>query len=237
MFKGPLIEIIQLIFKSNRTDWDIINVVLSLFSVLIILFVIFPLRNCGRGLVAKLLGDDTPERSGMLTLNPIVHLDLIGALAMLICRIGWTKPMPIDIRRCTKVSQKKAVVLISLAGPVTNILLAYVLTIIYKIVMLSASTDNLTAVYIGLGLLYTIQISVFLAVLNLVPIPPLDGFNVLAYFLPGKAVYFMQKNQQIFYWVFFALLIFGVLDVPLGAATNGIIWLLEKASFFIPTAI
>ena len=228
MFKGPLIEIIQLIFKSNRTNWDIISVVLSLFSVLIILFVIFPLRNCGRGLVAKILGDDTPERSGMLTLNPI---------AMLVCRIGWTKPMPIDIRRCTKVSQKKAVVLVSLAGPVANILLAYVLTIIYKIVMLSAGADNMTAVYISLGLLYTIQISVFLAVFNLVPIPPFDGFNVLACFLPGKAVYFMQKNQQIFYWVFFALLIFGVLDVPLGAATNGIIWLLEKASFFIPAAI
>ncbi len=237
MFKGPLIEIIQLIFKSNRTNWDIINVVISLFSVLIILFVIFPLRNCGRGLVAKLLGDDTPERSGMLTLNPIVHLDLIGALAMLVCRIGWTKPMPIDIRRCTKVSQKKAVVLISLAGPVTNILLAYVLTIIYKIVMLSAGVNNITAMYVGIGLLYTIQISVFLAVLNLVPIPPLDGFNVLAYFLPGKAVYFMQKNQQIFYWVFFGLLIIGVLDIPLSAATNGIIWLLDKASFFIPATI
>ncbi len=237
MFKGPLIEIIQLIFKSNRTNWDIINVVISLFSVLIILFVIFPLRNCGRGLVAKLLGDDTPERSGMLTLNPIVHLDLIGALAMLVCRIGWTKPMPIDIRRCTKVSQKKAVVLISLAGPVTNILLAYVLTIIYKIVMLSAGVNNITAMYAGIGLLYTIQISVFLAVLNLVPIPPLDGFNVLAYFLPGKAVYFMQKNQQILYWVFFGLLIIGVLDIPLSAATNGIIWLLDKASFFIPATI
>lgn len=237
MFKGPLIEIIQLIFKSNRTNWDIINVVISLFSVLIILFVIFPLRNCGRGLVAKLLGDDTPERSGMLTLNPIVHLDLIGALAMLVCRIGWTKPMPIDIRRCTKVSQKKAVVLISLAGPVTNILLAYVLTIIYKIVMLSVGVNNITAMYVGIGLLYTIQISVFLAVLNLVPIPPLDGFNVLAYFLPGKAVYFMQKNQQIFYWVFFGLLIIGVLDIPLSAATNGIIWLLDKASFFIPATI
>lgn len=88
--------------------------------------------------------------------------------------------------------------------------------------------------YVVMALCYTATINVFLGVFNLIPIPPFDGFNILSSFLPGKAVYFMQKNQQVIYWVFFALLIFGALDVPLGAASNGIIWLLNKASFFVP---
>ena len=90
-----------------------------------------------------------------------------------------------------------------------------------------------TGAYIALGLYYTAQINVYLAVFNLVPIAPFDGFNILASFLPGRAVYFMQKNQQIIYWIFFALLMFGVLSVPFGLACNGIMWLLDKASFFL----
>lgn len=235
MFRGPLIEIIQLLFKNNRTASDLISVTISLFSVLVILFVIFPLRNYARGLAAKKLGDDTAERCGMLTLNPLSHIDPIGAAAMLICRIGWTKPVPIDIRRCHKVSQKKAAVIISIAGPAASIILAYILEIIAKLVILGANADNMmVAYYIVLGIEYTVQISIFLAVFHLIPIPPFDGYNILSGFLPHKVSYFMMRNQRIIYWVFFALLVFGFLDVPLSLITEGIIWLLDKASFFIP---
>ena len=154
---------------------------------------------------------------------------------MFICRIGWAKPTPVNIRNCTKVKQRTALALTSLAGPLANILLSYILIIIAKIVLVS-SVGNVSDVvlYVVMALCYTATINVFLGVFNLIPIPPFDGFNILSSFLPGKAVYFMQKNQQVIYWVFFALLIFGALDVPLGAASNGIIWLLNKASFFVP---
>ena len=99
---------------------------------------------------------------------------------------------------------------------------------------MGAAEVNQALIYVVMGLCYTATINVYLGVFNLIPIPPFDGFNILASFLPGKAVYFMQKNQQVIYWVFFALLVFGALDIPLGAASNGIIWLLDKASFFIP---
>ena len=208
---------------------------LSVFSVLVIIFVVFPIHECAHGLMAKILGDDTAERQGRLTLNPFAHIDPFGALAMFICRIGWAKPTPVNIRNCTKVKQRTALALTSLAGPLANILLSYILIIIAKIVLVS-SVGNVSDVvlYVVMALCYTATINVFLGVFNLIPIPPFDGFNILSSFLPGKAVYFMQKNQQVIYWVFFALLIFGALDVPLGAASNGIIWLLNKASFFVP---
>lgn len=237
MFRGPLLEIFSLIFSGNPSQQQIINCVLSVFSVLVIIFVVFPIHECAHGLMAKILGDDTAERQGRLTLNPFAHIDPFGALAMFICLIGWAKPTPVNIRNCTKVKQRTALALTSLAGPVANILLSYVLIIVSKIILVSvmgAAEVNQVLIYVVMGLCFTATINVYLGVFNLIPISPFDGFNILASFLPGKAVYFMQKNQQVIYWVFFALLVFGALDIPLGAASNGIIWLLDKASFFIP---
>lgn len=231
MFRGPLLEIFSLLFSGNPSQSQIISCVLSVFSVLVIIFVVFPIHECAHGLMAKILGDDTAERQGRLTLNPFAHIDPFGALAMFICRIGWAKPTPVNLRNCTKVKQRTALALTSLAGPLANVLLSYILVIAYKIVMFNMT--SMAMYYVALGLLYTAQINIYLAVFNLVPIPPFDGFNILSSFLPGKAVYFMQRNQQIIYWVFFALLVFGMLNVPFGLASNGIMWLLDKGSFFV----
>lgn len=231
MFRGPLLEIFSLLFSGNPSQSQIISCVLSVFSVLVIIFVVFPIHECAHGLMAKILGDDTAERQGRLTLNPFAHIDPFGALAMFICRIGWAKPTPVNLRNCTKVKQRTALALTSLAGPLANVLLSYILVIAYKIVMFNMT--SMAMYYVALGLLYTAQINIYLAVFNLVPIPPFDGFNILSSFLPGKAVYVMQRNQQIIYWVFFALLVFGMLDVPFGLASNGIMWLLDKGSFFV----
>lgn len=232
MFKGPLLELFGLLFSSNRTNDDIIYVVLSFFSVLVIIFVVFPIRECVRGFVAKKLGDDTPELAGKLTLNPFAHIDLMGALAMFLFRIGWAKPTPINISRCRKVKPRTAVALTSLSGPLANILLSYILMIIYKILRLNMANDVMY--YITIGLYITVQINIFLAVFNLIPIPPFDGFNILATVLPAKAVFFMEKNQQIIYLIFFALLMFGFLDVPLGFLCNCVYSLLDIMSGFIP---
>lgn len=236
MFRGPLIEIFALLFSGNPKQEDVVGVVLSVFSVLVIIFVVFPIHECAHGFMAKMLGDDTAERAGRLTLNPFAHIDLFGAIAMFLCRIGWAKPTPVDIRRCRKVKPRTALALTSLAGPMANILLSYILRIVYKILLLNMASNGISEVtyYVAAGINITMQINVYLAVFNLVPIAPFDGFNILSSFLPAKAVYFMQRNQQIIYWVFFALLIFGALDIPFSLATEGIIWLLDKASFFIP---
>lgn len=234
MFRGPLLQLFSLLFSGNPSESAVISCVLSVFSVLVIIFVVFPIHECAHGLMAKILGDDTAERQGRLTLNPFAHIDPFGALAMFLCNIGWAKPTPVDIRRCNKVKPRTALALTSLAGPVSNFLLSYILIIAYKIVAInSINSASMVGVYVCTGLYITANINIYLGVFNLVPIPPFDGFNILSSFLPTKAVYFMQKNQQIIYWVFFALLVFGALDIPLGAASNGIYWLLNKASFFV----
>lgn len=213
---------------------SIVTTAISFFSVFVIIFVVFPIHECAHGLVAKLLGDDTAERQGRLTLNPLHHIDPMGALAMCLCNIGWAKPTPVDLRRCSKVSIRKANVLVSLAGPVSNILLSLVLIIVEKVIILAAGGSiDMTLYYVVLALNYTVTINIYLAVFNLIPVPPFDGYHVLASFLPAKAVYFMEKNGRIIYWIVFFLIISGVLSIPLGIISNGIYWLLDKMTFFL----
>ena len=228
--RGPVFDLLDLIMGRG----SIVTTAISFFSVFVIIFVVFPIHECAHGLVAKLLGDDTAERQGRLTLNPLHHIDPMGALAMCLCNIGWAKPTPVDLRRCRKVSIRKANVLVSLAGPVSNILLSLVLIIVEKVIILAAGGSiDMTLYYVVLALNYTVTINIYLAVFNLIPVPPFDGYHVLASFLPAKAVYFMEKNGRIIYWIVFFLIISGVLSIPLGIISNGIYWLLDKMTFFL----
>lgn len=228
--RGPIFDLLDLIMGRG----SIVTTAISFFSVFVIIFVVFPIHECAHGLVAKLLGDDTAERQGRLTLNPLHHIDPMGALAMCLCNIGWAKPTPVDLRRCSKVSIRKANVLVSLAGPVSNILLSLVLIIVEKVIILAAGGSiDMTLYYVVLALNYTVTINIYLAVFNLIPVPPFDGYHVLASFLPAKAVYFMEKNGRIIYWIVFFLIISGVLSIPLGIISNGIYWLLDKMTFFL----
>lgn len=161
MFRGPLIELFMLLFSGSVTESQVVSVVLSIFSVLVIIFVVFPIHECAHGLMAKILGDDTAERQGRLTLNPFAHIDVMGAVMMMLFRIGWAKPTPVDIRRCNKVKPRAALALTSLAGPLANILLSYIMIIAYKLVLMNLTST--TGAYIALGLYYTAQINVYLA--------------------------------------------------------------------------
>ena len=140
MFRGPLIELFMLLFSGSVTESQVVSVVLSVFSVLVIIFVVFPIHECAHGLMAKILGDDTAERQGRLTLNPFAHIDVMGAVMMMLFRIGWAKPTPVDIRRCNKVKPRAALALTSLAGPLANILLSYIMIIAYKLVLMNLTS-------------------------------------------------------------------------------------------------
>lgn len=228
--RGPIFDLIDLMMGRG----DIVTTAISFFSVFVIIFVVFPIHESAHGLVAKLLGDDTAEREGRLTLNPLHHIDPMGALAMCLCNIGWAKPTPVDLRKCTKTSMRTANALVSLAGPVSNILLSLVLIIVEKVIILVAGQSmDMTLYYVILALNYTATINIYLAVFNLIPVPPFDGYHVLASFLPAKAVYFMEKNGRIIYWVVFFLIVSGLLSTPLGIISNGIYWLLDKITFFL----
>lgn len=190
-----------------------LTVILSFFSVFVIILLVFPFREFARAWIAKQLGDDTAEQYGMLTMNPLAHIDWMGALCMCLCCIGWSKPTPISINRCRKVSQKTAVLLVSLTGPLSLILLAFLLMVIAKTVYVLAPSD--TTYYIMMALVTAAQISAYLAVLNLIPVPPFDGYYIIAGFLPRNAAIWMERNSQIINLVVLILLISNVLTVPL----------------------
>ncbi len=227
--QGPIFDLLAFLTGNGSIQM----VAISFFSVAVIIFLVFPIHECAHGLVAKWLGDDTAERQGRLTLNPFDHIDPLGAFAMCLCSIGWAKPVEVNIRNCNKVKARTALALTSLAGPVANFLLSYIIMIITKVLIL-VGPSTITFAYVILALSEVVSINIYLGVFNLLPIPPFDGYKILYSFLPYKASRFMEQYGQYIHWGFFLLLIFGLLDRPLSFLSNIVWWLLDKASFFIP---
>lgn len=155
------------------------------FSRALMLLLVLPLTNSAKGIVAKKLGDDSAEREGRITLNPFVHLDPLGSLAILLCGFGWSKPLPISPVRMR--NYRQGVVLISLTGPVTHFLAAIVCNFLVELFdslpALQSQMNRITPLWcLALVLSILSSINVCLGVINLLPIPPMDGFNILHQF-------------------------------------------------------
>lgn len=159
-------------------------------------------------LAADKLGDDTPRRQGRLTLNPLKHLDPIGAILLLTAGFGWGKPVEINSNNFNRtVSIKKGNAIVSLAGPAMNFILAIVFSIIYGLLNAFASEFIFTTAgeVINSVIIYTISINVGLGVFNLIPLPPLDGSKIILAFLPSKARVWYMNHEYILYIVFIAI--------------------------------
>lgn len=226
--RGPIFDLFD--FIAGETD--LTYLILSFFSVFVIIFLCFPIHECAHAFVAHLLGDDTASDMGRLTLNPLVHIDPMGALCMMVCCVGWAKPTPVSLHRCRKVSVRTADVLVSAAGPVSNILLALIFMIIYKLMWVNMNFST-TMVYIAYAVSDIMTISTYLAVINLIPIPPFDGYSLIEGILPRKQAIWVEEHAQILHFIVFVLLISGALRVPLMYASEGILWVLDKMTFFI----
>ncbi|MGN0640249.1 MAG: site-2 protease family protein [Oscillospiraceae bacterium] len=226
--RGPLFYLID--FFTGRQPIEMF--IYSLFGVLAFLFICIPVHECAHAFVAKRLGDDTAERQGRLTLNPFAHIDLMGVVMMFVCSIGWAKPTPVDLRRCNKVKMRTANLLVSAAGPLSNLIMAFLFTIICKLLLvLSIKNANITLYQIAQIVLYIANLNAFLAVFNLIPVPPFDGYHILASFLPAKALVFFERNAQIINLVLIILLVSGYASIPIG-------WLSDKIMefFFFATS-
>lgn len=146
---------------------------------------------------ADRLGDCTPRLAGRLTLSPLAHLDPMGALALLITgRYGWAKPVMVNPRNFS--NPEGGMVLVSLAGPLSNLGLAMVFATIAKTLNSIISTDSLTSMQVMLSVLLNqgVWVNLGLAVFNLVPIPPLDGSKVLRAVLRGRAYNLYYQLEQ-----------------------------------------
>ena len=131
------------------------------------------------GLAAYKLGDNTARAQGRLTINPAAHVDPVGLILLFLAGFGWAKPVPINPLNF-KGDMRRGVLLVSLAGPATNLLLAIAAAIIW------GALAGLKLPYFNDIMMYMIQINVVLAIFNLIPVPPLDGSKILAGILPGR---------------------------------------------------
>lgn len=206
---------------------DALTIMMSFFSILVVLLVATPVHECAHGWMAKLLGDDTAENSGRLTLNPIHHLDPMGTICMLLFGIGWGKPVPVNPSRCRKVKGKTAMALTALAGPVSNVLLALVFMIIYKVVFYTCGTVNNISYFLA-ALIFIIDINLYLAVFNLIPIPPFDGSRIMLAFLPTKLYFSIMKYERVIMVAIMLLLWSGILSIPLQIISN---WIFNGLDF------
>lgn len=173
--------------------------------------------------VADKLGDDTPRRQGRLNLNPLSHIDPVGFFMLIFAHFGWGKPVeinPANFNRKRSMSAQEA--LVALAGPVMNLIIAIVLTIILFTITTFTPTFILstTGMLIGLTLQMAISVNIGLGVFNLIPLPPLDGSKILIHFLPYNAKTWFENNVQIFYIVFIVLWVTNLISYIISPVIN-----------------
>ena len=192
------------------------------------------------GLAAYRLGDNTAKRMGRLSLNPLKHVDLMGLIMMALFRFGWAKPVPVDMRNFK--NPKAGMALTALAGPVSNVVLAYAAVVLCNFVIFLA--DRLGSTWLLLALaqffVYVEIISAGLAVFNVFPIPPLDGSKVLFALLSDRAYDWLMRYEKYGMGLLMALLVTGAIDRPLGAMRDWLLtWLnsLGAWGYTLPSAI
>ncbi len=168
------------------------NIIVALYFIVALLAGL-TIHEASHAFVADRLGDPTARRLGRVTLNPIAHLDPAGTLMMAFAAyfhigIGWGKPCPVNPNNL-RPNPKTGYALVAAAGPVSNLLLATLGAIVLQLDL------GLPGAVLQ-GIVYVIYVSVSLAVFNLIPIPPLDGFTVLLGLLPNGPAYSLSKLYQ-----------------------------------------
>ena len=205
---------------------QIIYYILSALAVLVTLTI----HEFCHGYTAYKLGDDTAKSMGRLTLNPIKHLDPIGAICMVLFHFGWAKPVPIDPRNFK--NPKKGFAIVALAGPLSNLIFAFVFAFLYLFLNFAFTSANFTSgflfnvAYNTLLFVYIFHVvNVGIAIFNLIPIPPLDGSRLLNVVLPQKMYFRIMRYERQIYWAIVGWLILGtyasklLLDIPFVKST------------------
>lgn len=175
----------------------------TLLMMVPLLLIALPVHELAHGFVAWKLGDPTAKDAGRLTLNPFKHLELFGVLMLLVAKVGWAKPVPVNSGYFK--NRKAGLILVALAGPLSNLLLAFVFMVLWGgviklvqmevIVIASAAAQNIIMVLMRFFSIF-IQINIYLAIFNLLPVPPLDGSRLISAFIPEESYYRFARFEQ-----------------------------------------
>src|SRR5215813_11342135 len=170
-------------------------------------------HELAHGLVADRLGDPTARLSGRLTLNPLPHLDLLGALAFVLAGFGWAKPVPVNAQNLRH--PRRDMALVAAAGPISNFIVALLGLIAFRLVTRLDAAPFLAEPAAGV-LLYVYLFNLGLGIFNLIPLRPLDGGHFLPYFLPGGSPTFLRQLEQYGPFILILLVITGATRYIIG---------------------
>ncbi|HWP95802.1 MAG TPA: site-2 protease family protein [Syntrophomonadaceae bacterium] len=201
------------------------NILIILPGILIAL----TFHEYAHGKVASWLGDPTPFEQGRLTLNPLPHIDWIGFIMLMFAGFGWAKPVQVDPRRFSGIGIKKGMMLVSLAGPGMNLLLALIGMIAFRIIIPYQGTEWGNMIKQLLEPLVTINL--VLCAFNLIPVPPLDGSKILAGLLPDSGARLIYSLEPYGFAILLVLIITNVTGYILGPIVQFLASVLQALVF------
>ncbi len=179
------------------------------------------------GWISSIQGDPVPRSEGRLTLNPLKHLDLWGTLMLLLAGFGWAKPVRIDISSYK--NRYRGLVITSLAGPLSNLLIAVLSTLLFRVIYLNEALSFLRTPSVVTVIQYVLIINLMLFLFNLIPIPPLDGSRVVTALFNRHRSFIYSYNRWGVYILLAVLLVNRLLDVeiiPISRMMNGMLQLM-----------
>ncbi len=195
-------------------------------------------HESAHGYVSYKLGDPTARNLGRITMNPLKHFDVLGFVCMVLFRVGWAKPVPVNARYYK--NPRAGMALTAAAGPISNLLLALIGVFGSEttwLFMKNMSEGNaaFTVVATIFNFFYLFSLcNISLAVFNLIPVPPFDGSRILYVFLPPKQYFGLMKYERYIMIAVLVLFYLGAFDLPLSLATNGIFNGMVKLVELIP---
>ena len=207
--------------------------IIALFAAVFVVFCTMPVHEYAHALVATKLGDPTPRLSGRFTLNPMAHIDWIGALMILLVGFGYAKPVSVNPRNFK--NPKAGMAITAVAGPISNLLMAAVFILLKNVVSLFA-LQNLIAFAFYYFFMFAAIINIGLAVFNLIPIPPLDGSRILQLLIPSKYYFKYMRYERYIMGAVLLLVFFGLLDRPLSFCVSAVWGLMDLTTGFVDAA-
>lgn len=222
------------------------DTIIQLLALVFIVFCVLPIHEFAHAFVGNLLGDETPRLKGRLTINPMAHIDWMGALLLLVVGFGWGKPVSVNMRNFKLKNKKVGMALVAFAGPLSNIIMAFIsLLIMFVVIRVSGigllqggqvylynNAEGSLAYNLVSFLMFAASVNISLAVFNLLPVPPLDGSRLISLILPNKYYYKLMMYERYIAIAIMVLAFTHVLSVPISFLSDKLMSLLMLLASF-----